>query len=95
MIARWYGTTVWAIANANGIRNPSYIWAGQRLSIPCGGGGGGWYGGCGQVHVVRRGENLSRIARWYGTSVWAIANANGIRNPNYIWAGQRLQIPCR
>jgi putative chitinase len=93
MIARWYGTTVWAITRANGLYNPNYIWAGQRLTIPCGA-GGGWVGGCGRVHIVRRGENLSMIARWYGNSVWAIAHANGIYNPNYIWAGQRLYIPC-
>ena len=47
------------------------------------------------VHIVRRGENLTCIAAYYGTSVQAIARANGLRNPNYIWAGQRLQIPCR
>jgi LysM repeat protein len=96
MIARWYGTSVWAIARANGLRNPNYIWAGQRLRIPCGGGshgGGGWVGGCSQTHIVCRGQNLSMIARWYGTSVWAIARANGIHNPNYVWAGQRLCIP--
>jgi LysM repeat protein len=38
---------------------------------------------------------LSQIAWRYGTTVWAIAAANGLRNPNYIWAGQRLCIPCQ
>jgi len=27
--------------------------------------------------------------------VWTIARANGITNPNYIYAGQRLVIPYR
>ena len=94
-IAAYYGTSVRAIARANGLRNPNYIWVGQRLVIPRGGGGGGgWVGGCGCVHVVRRGETLSQIAWRYGTSVWAIARQNGLRNPNYIWTGQRLCIPC-
>jgi lysozyme len=94
-IAAYYGTSVQAIARANGLRNPNYIWAGQRLVIPPGGSrGGGQRGGCGCVHVVRRGETLSQIAWRYGTSVWAIAQQNGLRNPNYIWAGQRLCIPC-
>jgi lipoprotein-anchoring transpeptidase ErfK/SrfK len=42
---------------------------------------------------VRRGENLTLIARRYGTSVQAIVSANGLRNANYIWVGQRLRIP--
>ena len=46
-----------------------------------------------KVHVVKRGENLSRIARRYGTTVKAIAKANGIKNPNRIYTGQRLRIP--
>jgi LysM repeat protein len=92
-IARYYGSTVQAIAYANGIRNPSYIWAGQRLIIPT---GGGYYppSTCGSYHIVWRGETLSSIARSYGTTAWAIASANGLRNLNYIWAGQRLYIPC-
>jgi spore germination protein len=34
-IARRYGSTVQAIAHANHLWNPSLIWAGQRLYIPC------------------------------------------------------------
>lgn len=92
-IAYRHGTTAWAIAHANGLSNPNYIWAGQRLYIPCGSSG---YVGrtCGSYHVVQRGQNLSMIGRWYGTTAWAIARANGLSNPNYIWAGQRLHIPC-
>ena len=45
------------------------------------------------VHVVRWGENLTYIAGQYGTTVQAIMNANGISNPNRIYAGQRLLIP--
>ena len=47
----------------------------------------------GSVHVVQRGENLTGIARRYGTSVSAIMQANGVRNANFIWVGQRLVIP--
>jgi hypothetical protein len=42
---------------------------------------------------VHHGETLSGIAARYGTSVWAIANANGLHNPNYIRAGTCLTIP--
>jgi putative chitinase len=90
-IAWRYDTSVWAIARANGLRNPNYIWAGQRLCIP---GGGYVPPPCGVVHLVRWGETLYSIARRYGTCVQAIVRANGLWNPNYIWAGQRLYIPC-
>lgn len=99
-IARAYGTTVSAIASANGIYNPNLIYVGQRLVIPGGGGhhGGGYpppppHYGCRDYYRVHYGNTLYGIARWYGTSAWAIANANGIRNPNYIYAGQVLCIP--
>jgi LysM repeat protein len=45
------------------------------------------------VHVVRWGENLTWIAGRYGTSIQAIMHANGLNNPNRIYAGQRLIIP--
>ncbi len=43
-------------------------------------------------HLVRRGENLSRIAKRYGISILTIKEANAL-NTNHIFAGQRLQIP--
>lgn len=90
-IARHYGTTVWAIAQANGIWNINYIRAGQVLLIP------GW-GPPAPVpgpryYIVQLGDTLSGIAWRYGTTVWAIAQANGIWNPNLIYVGQRLYIP--
>lgn len=45
------------------------------------------------IHVVQPGENLYRIALRYGVSVSALAAANGITNPNRIYAGQQLVIP--
>jgi len=45
------------------------------------------------IHVVQRGENLFRIALQYGTTVEAIARANGIADPTAIQVGQRLIIP--
>jgi len=88
-IARRYGTTVSAIMQANGLRNPNFIWVGQRLRIPGRGGGTG----TSRLHVVQRGETLSSIAWRYGTTVSAIVRANGLRNPNFVWVGQRLRIP--
>ncbi len=50
-------------------------------------------GSGGTVHIVRRGETLTQIARRYGVSMRALAAANGISNVNRIYVGQRLVIP--
>ena len=44
-------------------------------------------------YTVRRGDTLSSIASRNGTTVQALAFANGIRNPNFILIGQNLMIP--
>jgi len=93
-IARRYGVNMWDIVHANGIANPNLIHPGQRLTIP---------GAAapappsppatGTVHVVQRGETLTRIALRYSVSIWTIVRANSISNPNLIFPGQRLTIP--
>lgn len=45
------------------------------------------------AYVVQRGDTLSGIAGRFSTSVDAIASANGLSNPDLIFAGQRLAIP--
>jgi LysM repeat protein len=93
-IARRFGTTVQAIAAANGIANPSLIRIGQVLCIP-----GGtvpppppptdcWY-------IVKAGDTLYRIALNYNTTIWYLASINGISTDCFnIYAGQRLRVPC-
>ena len=46
-----------------------------------------------RVHVVQAGENLYRIGLLYGLSWGAIAEYNGITDPNAITVGQELRIP--
>ena len=97
-IAARYGTTVTALVQANNIRNRNFIDVGQILTIPGDGGDGDDDGGDDDdtptgIHTVRAGETLSRIALNYGTTVWAIASLNGLRNINVIYVGQRLRIP--
>jgi LysM repeat protein len=89
-IALHYGMTYHALAAANGIVNPDLIYVGQSLaisseapSVPTGE----------RTHVVQPGENLFRIALKYGTTVEAIAVANGISNVHLIYSGQSLRIP--
>lgn len=64
---------------------------GQHLYIPYGDGGG--HVGCSSYYYVQHGDKLSNIAAWYGMNTYALANANGIANANYIYVGQKLCIP--
>jgi putative chitinase len=93
-IALRYGTTVQAIASANGIANPQQIYVGQRLVIP---GADGQPAPApqpgGTTHVVRPGENLFRIALRYNLNYHYLAQYNGITNPAKIRVGQVLRIP--
>lgn len=89
-IARYYGVTVWALANANGISNPNRIYVGQRLWIPDAGSGAP---GCSTYHIVQHGDTLSGIAAWFGVNTWSLASVNGISNANHIWVGMKLCIP--
>jgi LysM repeat protein len=94
-IALRYGTTVQAIASANGIANPALIYVGQRLVIPSSGTQPPSQPTGGTTYVVQRGDNLYRIALRYGLSYVYLAQYNGIANPSRIYVGQVLRIPPR
>jgi putative chitinase len=92
-IALRHGVTVWALVQANGLSNANLIYAGQRLVIP------GTSAivpspspAAANTYVVRPGDNLSRIARRFGTTATALARLNGIANPSLIYAGQVLRV---
>ena len=46
-----------------------------------------------QIHVVKRNESLTTIARAYNTTVNDIVDANDIPNPNNLVVGQAMVIP--
>jgi LysM repeat protein len=95
-IARYYGTTVSAIVQANHLWNPNLIYTGQVLVIPVScGTTPPPPPGCTTTYVVKRGEYLKVIAIRYGTTVATIVRLNNIRNPNLIYPGQRLKIPVK
>jgi LysM repeat protein len=87
-----FGVNPFSICTANGLANCNFVWAGQRLWIPAGHGGGPV---CAAYHTVSWGQTLSGIAAWFGVSPWHLARANGIQNPNQIYAEQTLCIPGR
>lgn len=88
-IAARYGTTYQALAAYNGIANPNLIHPGQVIRIP----GSGSAPSTGeQYYTVVSGDNLTRIANRYGTTVNQLVAWNGIKNPNLIYPGQKLRV---
>ncbi len=107
-IALRYGVSVDAILAANDLSSANLVYAGQVLVIPAGevplpgeatqpeapapatttetSGGA--------THTVARGETLFSLARQYGVTINAILEANGMTDPNRIYAGQTLTIPA-
>ena len=83
-IAARFGTTVNALALANGIADPDLIYPGQVLVIPT--------GGCVDNYIVQRGDTLSGIAQRFGTTVARLASLNNIRNTDRIYVGQVLSL---
>ncbi len=95
-ISRYYGVSAFDIMQANGIYNGNHIYVGQRLCIP--GGTGGPVpqppsSDCWNWYTVARGDTLSSIARWYGTTVGQIMWLNNISNANHIYVGQVIKVP--
>jgi len=87
-LARTYRTTVADIAAANpGLTDLQRLTVGSTLTITMG------TAPYQRTHRVRSGESLASIARLYGVSIAALAQANGLSNPNRIPVGQVLIIP--
>jgi len=89
-IAKRYGTTVTAIASANGIKNCHRLRIGQVLAIP-----GGEYAAPPEnsgIHTVRKGETLSGIAQKYGVRMSDISAWNDLSSRRTIYPGQKLIV---
>ncbi len=96
-IALHFGLSTQALAEANGIIDPSRIFAGQQLIIP------NFdttpsvvenplVGGTPIVHTVAPGKSLQSIANLYGMTVEQIVQINNIANPNLIHRGDQLTV---
>lgn len=100
-IAKRHGVSTYALAHANGLYDPNHIYAGQKLCIPSGYHHKPIYehpkpvppGHCG-YYTVKPGDTLSEIAKWHGTTVHVLIKANHLYNPNHLYIGQVLSIPC-
>jgi len=92
-IAQVYGVSWEALAEANGLSYPYWIYVGQELVIPGAGEVTPQPTPTGQIYAVQYGDTLFSIAQAYGTSVEALAEANGLTYPYIIYVGQMLVIP--
>ncbi|MCH5385166.1 glycoside hydrolase family 25, partial [Limosilactobacillus reuteri] len=83
-VATKFGTTVSDLVSRNHIANPNVIYVGQKLYLA----------GNGQsnAYTVQAGDTLSGIAAKFGKTWQALAQKNGIVNPNVIYVGQTIQI---
>ncbi|MCM3053662.1 LysM peptidoglycan-binding domain-containing protein [Caldibacillus thermoamylovorans] len=84
-IAVKFSTTVNNLVALNNISNPNKIYVGQILkltgTVPSE-----------QYYIVQSGDNLTKIAKKFGTTVNVLVNLNGIKNPNLIYVGQKLRV---
>ena len=95
-IAAQYGTTAGALAAANGISDPDLVAAGAVLHLPAAGGSAPAAESPDTSFTtveVQPGETFSALASRFATTIAALAAANGITNPNVVEAGTVLQLP--
>lgn len=92
-IAARYGLPVATLKAANGLTGSDRILAGARLRLDGAPAPTPAAVSTGGVHVVASGDTLGALAARYGTTVAALAEANGIANPNRLRIGDRVEVP--
>ncbi|MBR4597695.1 MAG: LysM peptidoglycan-binding domain-containing protein [Opitutales bacterium] len=98
-IASNHGVNLSVLMEANGLNRKSVIKVGQKLTIPAAAAQPKQQQAAQPeqnseivTYVVQKGDNLSKIASKYNTSVAAIMDANGMTKSS-INAGKKLKIP--
>jgi membrane-bound lytic murein transglycosylase D len=99
LIASAMETPVSYLQKLNGIRNPNRIYPGQLLLVaPPDGDRTGVTAAAAdaspEVYVVRRGDNLTMIARKFRVSLENLKLHNGITKSDVIHPGMKLKIPA-
>jgi len=85
LLSMRFNTTAGEIAALNPRKNPDNLTIGEKLKIPA--------GKTTQIHTVKRGDVLWRIAQEYKSTIASIVKKNYIKDPNLIFAGDILVIP--
>jgi LysM repeat protein len=104
-IAKANGVSVGALKNANPSVEPSKLKVGQTIQIPAATSTAGLgfaepgksdtnaSSASGNVHTVKAGETLTRIAKQHNTTVKAIQAANNMKTQR-LYVGQKLKLPA-
>ncbi|CAN5390158.1 hypothetical protein BH24CHL10_BH24CHL10_08840 [soil metagenome] len=96
-ISKRHHVSIATLVDLNELPHPNRIYAGQRLRVTSNAAKAAPAATSkpevARTHVVKRGQNLTEIARRYDVTVSAIVRANEIKNASRIYAGQRLAIP--
>lgn len=101
-IAEMYGTSVWAIVDANSLKSRHRIIAGNYLLIPVPPSKSSSKAthqekssppqGKKVLYRVRKGDNLSHIAQEFGVEIRDLRRWNGLGKGKFIYPGQQLDI---
>ena len=86
-ISRKYGVTINQLVSWNNIKNPNLIYSGNSLKIYINGNNTNKI-----TYTIKRGDTLWGIAKRYRTTISRLAQINGIKNPNLIYAGRTIYI---
>ncbi|MGQ9811753.1 MAG: LysM peptidoglycan-binding domain-containing protein, partial [bacterium] len=87
-IAKAYGVSLSSVLEANNLKQNDRIYPGLKLKIPAVSSPASE-----KVHIVKKGENITKIANVYGVSSSLILQVNGLKPDDIIHPGQRLKIP--
>lgn len=90
-IAQRYGSTVDALAHANGLHDPTRIYVGQRLRVP--GARAEMVPEITTSYVVQPTDSLTGIAKRHATSWEHLVSLNSLISPRALYAGQVIQVP--
>jgi len=83
-IAQRFGVSMEDLAQLNRIDPAGPLLSGQRIVVLA--------DERGLVHVVKKGEHLSGIARRYGSNLAELMRLNGLGDENRIFVGQQLKV---
>lgn len=87
-----YKTSVARLMAANGIKDPTKLRIGQKLTVSSSGSSTKTTSTAVSYHTVRKGETLSSLSRKYKTRVSTLMAVNGIKDPTKLRVGQKLKL---
>lgn len=91
-IAKEHGVTVQEIKTANNLRSNT-LSIGQKLTIPGAGSGAPEPRAVASTYTVKRGDNISQIARMHDVSQDELLKVNKLNRKSILSVGQELKIP--